>query len=514
MILNGSLALMFALSWTTQAPDDDPRVRAIAPFVGEEVAVVVALDLEGLDVESLSRRLLAGFAEAEDVDPTTRSIGRWFAALRGAGAKQLFLLAGPAATSPRFVAVVPLTEGADARAIGRILCGEAKSGADAPPLAWPTCATIHDAVLAGTAADLERVPRSPVDERPGLAAAFSAAGEAPARLLIVPSDDQVRILEEMLPTLPGELGGGPIATFTRGMRWAAVALDSGPRPTVRVVVQSADPVAAGAFRRLCLDAFGLIAKSAAGPRPLPAILEGLARLQPEVSGNRVILSMDPDRAASLAGLIHRKMWRADRRARCVNNLKQIGLAMHNYHQKHDAFPPSASRDPEGRPLLSWRVQLLPYLEQQALYDEFHLDEPWDSPHNKELIPRMPALFACPEMRRSLRASGRTTYLAPVGPSTAFPGDRGVSYKEMTDGTSNTILVVEAGDDQAVPWTQPADWEVGDAPSLAPFVGHHLGGTEVIIADGSVKFLKGTLPTGTLRALLTRAGGEVISADDL
>ena len=91
---------------------------------------------------------------------------------------------------------------------------------------------------------------------------------------------------------------------------------------------------------------------------------------------------------------------AARRAQCTNNLKQIGLAMHNYVAAHNnAFPAPALPGKDGKPALSWRVALLPYLEQQSLYDRFHLDEPWDSPHNKALIKEMPAVFTCPEPGR-------------------------------------------------------------------------------------------------------------------
>src|SRR4051794_3818491 len=83
---------------------------------------------------------------------------------------------------------------------------------------------------------------------------------------------------------------------------------------------------------------------------------------------------------------------AARRSQCVNNLKQIGLAMHNYNSAYDVFPPAVITDPDGKPLLSWRVLLLPFLDEQALYEQFKLDEPWDSPNNKPLLSRMPKVF--------------------------------------------------------------------------------------------------------------------------
>ncbi len=103
-----------------------------------------------------------------------------------------------------------------------------------------------------------------------------------------------------------------------------------------------------------------------------------------------------------------------RRAQSVNNLKQIALAMHNLHDVNNHFPPQAIVDDDGKPLLSWRVAMLPYLEQQDLYNEFKLDEPWDSEHNKALIPRMPAVFAIPGAAKP--EPGKTFYRGFSGPA--------------------------------------------------------------------------------------------------
>src|SRR5690606_10896708 len=104
-------------------------------------------------------------------------------------------------------------------------------------------------------------------------------------------------------------------------------------------------------------------------------------------------------------------------------------------------------DDDGTPLLSWRVHILPFLGEQSLYDQFHLDEPWDSPHNTRLIARMPEVYRCPGADRD--EGGTTTYLVPRGEGTIFPGARGVPPEEITDGTSNTLLVVDADPARAV-----------------------------------------------------------------
>jgi prepilin-type processing-associated H-X9-DG protein len=202
-----------------------------------------------------------------------------------------------------------------------------------------------------------------------------------------------------------------------------------------------------------------------------------------------------------------------KRVQCVNNLKQIGLAMHNYHAAYGCLPPQAITDRRGRALLSWRVAILPYLDQVDLYNQFHLDEPWDSPANQALLERMPGIYACPSERGL--PPGMTTYQAIVGPHTVFPGRSGddsvVTFEKIRDGTANTILVAEAR--VAVPWTSPGDLPFDSSDSHFGLGSHHPGGFNAGFVDGSIRFLKNTIQSKTLRALLTRDGDEVVSEYD-
>jgi prepilin-type processing-associated H-X9-DG protein len=203
---------------------------------------------------------------------------------------------------------------------------------------------------------------------------------------------------------------------------------------------------------------------------------------------------------------------ASRRVQCVNNLRQIGLALIHYHDEYGAFPPHAIADASGKPLLSWRVALLPFLGQRSAYDQFHLDEPWDSPTNRPLADTMPALFKCPSAPD--RAPAMTSYEVVIGPDTTFPGGRGersvVRIVDVSDGTSDTILVGEAA--RPVHWSEPEDIPFDSAESLSGFGSRHPGGFLVVFADGSVRFLSTAIDPVTLRALLTRNGGERVSPD--
>ncbi len=203
------------------------------------------------------------------------------------------------------------------------------------------------------------------------------------------------------------------------------------------------------------------------------------------------------------------------RSQSVNNLKQIGLAFHNYHAYHAAnnhFPASANRD-RGKFPYSWRVAILPYINEQELFNQYRFDEPWNSPNNSKLIDRMPAIYAYPTWSGGPSSRSQTSYFVLTGDSTIGGTEGGATIAEITDGTSNTILAVESS--QQVPWTKPEDIQVApkDPTSLLPDLGGFTPeGFNVLFADGSVHFLKKSVRPNVLKALMTRNGGEVVSSD--
>ncbi len=192
------------------------------------------------------------------------------------------------------------------------------------------------------------------------------------------------------------------------------------------------------------------------------------------------------------------------RARSINNMKQIGLSMLFYESAQKGYPARAVFDKNGKPLLSWRVLILPYLEKGNLYNQFHLDEPWDSPNNKKLIEQMPAAFRSPS---SKAPANMTTYLVPVGPGMLFEGNKGCSMREVTDGTSRTVMLVEANDDQAVIWTKPDDFEYDQQDPMGDLVGLWPDGFLAVLADGSAHFIRSSIDPTVLKAFFTRNGGE-------
>jgi type II secretory pathway pseudopilin PulG len=239
------------------------------------------------------------------------------------------------------------------------------------------------------------------------------------------------------------------------------------------------------------------------------------QLKPKRTGNDVVMEIEGEGGAASVGLLVgltlpavQAAREAARRIQSMNNLRQLAIAMHVYQDANSAFPPAFSVDDQGKPLLSWRVQVLPFIEQQELYKEFHLDEPWDSEHNKKLIRRMPAVFATPNRPND----GKTAYLVPLGQGTIFGDGKGPTTSEIRDGTSNTILIVEADDDRAVEWTRPGDLEFDPARPLAGLGHVRKGGFLAALADASVRLISDRTPAETLQALFEANDGKDVDLD--
>ncbi|MFO0935481.1 MAG: DUF1559 domain-containing protein [Gemmataceae bacterium] len=234
-----------------------------------------------------------------------------------------------------------------------------------------------------------------------------------------------------------------------------------------------------------------------------------AKYESDDTEARLNLKMKAD--ASFAGTLLTAVTQARSsasRSVTANNLKQIGLAMHNYASAHnDAFPMAGICDKNGKPLLSWRVAILPYIEQDNLYKQFKLDEPWDSEHNIKLSKYIVKTFTLPT---DAADDGKTRFRVFVGGDktgeSVFNFKKGTKFQDITDGTSNTIMVVTAKD--KVVWTKPDELTFdpkGDPSSLLYFQNNV---TPVSFCDGSVRSIRKGLPAETWRSLVTKNGGEV------
>lgn len=199
--------------------------------------------------------------------------------------------------------------------------------------------------------------------------------------------------------------------------------------------------------------------------------------------------------------------RAAQRSTSMNNLKQLGLAFHNYESTYRTFPTSAathvSEKQKPHPYAySWRVAILPYIEHAALYEQYKFDEPWDSPSNLKVLEQMPSVYRHPDA-----APGATTtsYVAFTGAGTLLPGDKSMKPEEVTDGLSSTIMLVEAK--SSIPWTKPDDLAYANDKPLPQVGGYSEEGYNVLLGDGSVRFFSKTISEGLVRKMITARGGE-------
>lgn len=196
-----------------------------------------------------------------------------------------------------------------------------------------------------------------------------------------------------------------------------------------------------------------------------------------------------------------------------NSMKHLALAMHNYHDTHGHFPPQSLVNQQGQRLLSWRVLVLPFLDQLPLYQEFHLDEAWDSPHNKTLIAKMPPVLQSPGDLPA--GEGLTRFVVPLTERSVM-GRRGppVTFRDIIDGTSNTLWLVEADPSHAVIWTKPEDLPIQEKDPVGSIIDAGTPGFWSSMADGSARYLSREIDSNVLNQLLTIDGGEVIDRDAL
>ena len=211
---------------------------------------------------------------------------------------------------------------------------------------------------------------------------------------------------------------------------------------------------------------------------------------------------------------------AARRSQCTCNLCQIKLALFNYHEIYGCFPPAYLSDATGKPIHSWRVLILPYMEQGTLYNQYDFNEAWDGPKNIKLMNAMPASFACPSRHNhSEYPTTLTSYVVVTGPGTIFPSGSSTKFKDIKDGRANTLMVVEVSNVN-IPWTSPQDldtrtmsFRIND-PKCPGISSKHPGGANVVFADSSTRFLRDTVAPGDLLTLITIAGGETMTAEQI
>lgn len=210
-----------------------------------------------------------------------------------------------------------------------------------------------------------------------------------------------------------------------------------------------------------------------------------------------------------------------RRTQCKNNIKNIGLAFHNYHDDWNRLPPAILK-PQS---MSWRIALLPYLDEKSIAALYDFHEPWNSVTNLRLQQTKINNYSCPARPKQSDSRGNfyTSYVVPTGDGTIFNNPVGTTFSAIKDGTSNTLLAVEACGTKII-WIEPRDVDSvvnqvtingpgatqGESGSMIS--SWHLGGAHVVLADGSARFLQKDIDSSILRSLLTKDANDDASGD--
>ncbi len=524
--LCATVALLTPLSTARAAADTATSNSPLAPFVNDDTFAVGCLRLGALNsagaLDGLLQQLSKLPGQTSTDSATIQTIAGVIKSLQSAGVVDAYVVLGLADLHKNGGPLLVLTAKTDQdrAAVASVLEGLAKQIAANP--AMPKLAIRPHGpttLLVGFEPVVARYESVKPIDRANLIKPLERlnADGAAASVVVAPGADFRRVIRELWPArsdsavpLSGELIN----------RWLSleIAVDAPPQLKPRMALEARDAEAAQAFAKLWENLPAVVADFGENKRAI-AQMKGFAELvvglfPAKIAEKRVDIALTSDRAQveKLTALLSKATEAAlesSRQAARMQNFKEVALGILNYESARKHLPGPAILNKDGRPLLSWRVAILPYLDDQNLYlyRQFHLDEPWDSPHNLKLLKKMPSVYgdhAYPALARE----GKTTVVAPIGSKTVFDTKDGTRFPEISDGTAYTILVVEAPAEKAVPWTKPADWEVDMAH---PKRGLERTDRDRFIAaycDGSVSVIPANADEKTLRENLTRDGGEV------
>jgi hypothetical protein len=512
------LLVLPSIAWLPGTSADETPFAAVAPFVDDQTFLIGRLDVQKLQLADLQARLTAIIEKitgdsnaAQNMAPVAAQAQQLRTAFLDAGGQNVFVLASTSdipAQPPFFVVTSSDPGKLDAvQSFVRQLTGGSSEKFEIRKHG-------DRALLVGQPPTLDRLAALRTTPRAEVTAAANAVADAPVQLLITPSADQHRVVKETTPSLPKPWDNLTGQVLSDGLQWGVLTVDTTPTLRVCLVVESKDSPSAEQLKDVVAASLDSLAQLPIVQQAVPQAGELLRLLTPTVQDKRLTVTVteDTETLQSVAKPLVAAITAARQNARqmqSMNNLKQIGLAMHVYHDKYKRFPPAASYDASGKPLLSWRVHILPFLENQALYNEFKLDEPWDSEHNRKLAQIIPAPYHNPAAGLK---PGLTNYLVPTGAGTVFGGKESLRIQDIRDGSSNTIMVVGVAPDRAVIWTKPEDLEVKEAAPLTGLITEARKQFEATFCDGSVRVLTSAIDPKILWLLFQANDGQPINYD--
>lgn len=526
--LSLAVTAILATPLAAQPPKTDAKAIAatIAPFVDEQTLAAVHIAPDRIDPAELARLVLPSRSEQEQRE-FQNEIARWKESCAKLGAKEMFVLFSLADWNEPIAYVLPLTAGnSDPKAIRELLDPFVGKASLESTLQGKT-------FIAGSKLMVNHLKSIKAVARPELAAALEAAGDSDIQAVVIPTSDQRKVILELLPLASKWKGSDVLKPWIGGAKWAAVGASLTPKLTLQARVQAENNESAKSLADRVPDLLKLIGQELIEKSQDPFA----GKLKVEVAESQPgAEAAAPDVAKALSAFVTTTI-EVTLQKRHANDLTKIAEAMYRHFEANSglypgwayygplkidtndsrsSFPQSPFTIPNkgAKPLLSWRVMILPYLGYKDLFRQFRLNEPWDSDHNKKLIAKMPSEYR--SRNSKLNEAWKTQILVPVGPRTIFPPNgEPVTPRDISDGLANTILLVEAADDSAVIWTKPGDWRFD--PSAADLTKGLLNpganGFVAVWADGEVGTVPKNMKPAAMQLLFIRNTDNVKDIPD-
>lgn len=462
----------------------------VTPYIENSTAGVIDIDLSKIDVTKSAQWLfgLVGPPPNGQADQIIPMANGFVESLKAAGVKHIYVTVSTRSMMDGGpVVIVPCDNPTVVNGLATVLL---QAGPKEPPMKIHLGAKL---VVFGSAAGVDRV--------------ISRDGVSREEL-ILPLREKDRLDHSIVLSLPAESKNelaalwpdqlpesSPIQFSPRKMaadvNRVVLSFRLPPEPQLIARVETKDRSAAERVK-------GVIEKTMAlSPEPIEGVTV-------KVDIKDVIVEATPDNMSNLFSAAVSPARENARQMMRMNSLKQLGLAMHNYYSTNKHLPPRCLTDRKGKPLMSWRVTLLPYVEQARLYDALKLGEAWNSDHNKKLTGMFVPVFNEENLPKMTR------FRVPVMPGSLWHGEgRPKEFRDVIDGTSNTIAILHAPADQAVEWANPEPWVISEDDPISDVFGDRDEVTAVFLDGSARKLLKKELDNKKLKALLTYAGREPI-----
>lgn len=499
-----ALLSMTAVPIQAHGQADIDNIKHMARFLSDQTLMIGKIDLTQIDVNASFDLLLGMKLPVHDELVTGKAkVSQIKAALLQAGAERLYLVYNQAELLQWPVVYVPLKDVTQAETVASLIA-HLKPGPFPKRPSWLAprreagWKVIDNYVAVGNADAIQALTASKPAQRPEFQAACLALKDAPVQMLMLPTADLRKIVAETMPQFPKELGQGSTTVLSKGVQWAVVTASLPPQLQSHLVVQTSQPSHALELQKLWTSMLNTMKKETDNPAastPFRAFYQLVSSIKVKVRESQFDLDANKELLAEITSLLSKSLSLHTADDLNARNLRDIVIAIHNFHGDYSRLPNQAICDKDGKPLLSWRVAILPYIGEDQLYKEFKFNEPWDSEHNKKLIERMPKKYLHPFAKNV--PANHTLYQVFYSKKGAKPAAAIMETGKMTlgmltvqDGTSNTFMVTDAAA-EAVPWTKPADLlydgTVENLPKMVSPRGD--GWAHVGFGDGSVQRFK-------------------------